>query len=93
MKYIISESKLEAVAFKFLDEYLKDYPLINKPNVVLYGEGDQNVIAYDKEDKILFVSQGLYELVRNMFSITNTPAKKIFSDYMASKGYKVLRFV
>ena len=93
MKYIITESRLESVIFRFLDSYLEEYPVIDGENLVLFGKGDFNQIAYDKGDKILFVRDSLYVLVRNMFNLTNTPAKKVFKDYMESKGYKVKRFM
>ena len=93
MKYIITESKLESVIFRFLDSYLKDYSPEDNGSLVVFGKGDKNQIAYDKGDGILFVRESLYQLIRDMFSLTNTPTKKIFKDYMESKGYKVKRFV
>jgi hypothetical protein len=93
MKYIITESRLESVIFRFLDSYLKDYSPEDNGSLIVFGKGDENQIAYDKGDGILFIRDSLYELVRNMFSLTNTRAKKIFKDYMESKGYKVKRFV
>jgi hypothetical protein len=51
------------------------------------------MIAYDKGDMILFVRDHLYELLRDMFSLTNTSARKVFKDYIESKGYRVKRFV
>lgn len=93
MKYIISESKLESVIFRFLDSYLQDYSMEDNGSLVIFGKGDKNQIAYDKGDKILFVRDSLYSLVRDMFSITNTPTKKIFKDYMESKGFKVKRMI
>ena len=93
MKYIITKSKLQSVVFRFLDSYLEEYPMEENENLVVFGRNDKNQIAYDKGDRILFVRDSLYELVRNMFSITNTPAKQLFKDYMESKGFKVKRFV
>ena len=93
MKYIITESQLDSMVFRFLDSYLEDYGIDETPNMVIFGRNDKNQIAYDKEDQILFVRDHLYELVRNMFSLNNTPAKKVFKNYMESKGYKVKRFV
>lgn len=93
MKYTITESRLESVIFRFLDSYLKEYNIEDNGSLVIFGKGDKNQIAYDKGDMILFVRESLYELVRNMFNLTNTTAKKIFKDYMQSKGYRVKRMV
>ena len=94
MKYIISESKLESLGIKFLDEYLKNYPVReNDRGLVLWGQGENNKLAYEKEDRILFVAEDLFQLLRDMFSITNTPAKKIFVNFMKTKGYEVKRFI
>jgi hypothetical protein len=93
MKYIITESRLESVIFRFLDSYLKDYSIEDNGSLVVFGKGDKNQIAYDKGDMILFVRDSLNELVKNMFSMSNTSTKKLFKDYMQSKGYKVKRFV
>ena len=93
MKYIITESRLESVIFRFLDSYLKDYSIEDNGSLVVFGKGDKNQIAYDKGDMILFVREHLYELLRDMFSLNNTSARKVFKDYIESKGYRVKRFV
>jgi hypothetical protein len=72
---------------------LKEYNIEDDGSLVIFGKGDKNQIAYDKGDMILFVRESLYELVRNMFNLTSSPAKKIFKDYMQSKGYRVKRMV
>jgi hypothetical protein len=93
MKYIITESKLNAVIFRFLDSYLQESPKEENDTLMVFGRGDKNMIAYDKGDMILFVRDHLYELLRDMFSLTNTSARKVFKDYIESKGYRVKRFV
>jgi len=70
-----------------------DYPMEENSKLILFGSGDRNKIAYDKEDMILFVSDTLSDLVKNMFSLTYLQTRQVFRDYMESKGYKVKRFI
>ena len=93
MKYIISEEKLNKMIFLFLESYLTEYPIEDNGQLVVFGKGDKNQIAYDIGDRILFVRDSLHELVKKMFSLTDRGTKEIFKQFMESKGYKVKRMV
>ena len=79
--------------FLFLESYLTEYPIEDNGQLVVFGKGDKNQIAYDIGDRILFVRDSLHELVKKMFSLTDRGTKEIFKQFMESKGYKVKRMV
>ena len=89
----ISESKINNKIFIFLDAYLEDYSNEETDNLILYGKGKENKMAYEKGDQILFVIDHLFELIKSMFNLSNTGTKQVFKDYMASKGLRVKRFM
>ena len=93
MKYIISEEKLNKMIFLFLESYLTEYPIEDNGQLVVFGKGGKNQIAYDIGDRILFVRDSLHELVKKMFSLTDRGTREIFKQFMESKGYKVKRMV
>jgi hypothetical protein len=89
----IDESKVDAMAFLFLDSYLKDYSPEEQENLIVYGKGNRNQIAYDKGDQILFVHDELFNKVGDLFNLSSTATKNLFKDYFASKGLRVKRFM
>jgi hypothetical protein len=93
MKYIITESKLESVIFNFLDDYLNDFQPSVINDVLLFGRGLENQIAYDKGEKLLMVRESLFNMVKNMFSLSTISTRDLFKAYFLSKGYKVKRMV
>lgn len=89
----INESKINNKIFLFLDSYLEDYSPEETSTLILYGKGQQNQIAYEKGDQILFVSNHLFDLIKNMFNLSKTSTKQMFKDYFQSKGLRVKRFM
>lgn len=89
----VNESKVDAMAFLFLDSYLKDYSPEEQENLIVFGRGKRNQIAYDKGDQILFVLDELFHKVEDMFNLSSTATKKLFKDYFESKGLRVKRFM
>ena len=89
----INESKINNKIFLFLDSYLEDYSREETDNLILYGKGKENKMAYDKGDQILFVIDHLFELIKSMFNLSKTGTKEVFKDYMANKGLRVKRFM
>jgi len=91
MKFIITESQLESTIFKFLDTYLD----INSPeeseSLIVFGKGRE--IAYEKGDKLLMVRDRLFQKIKNLFNLSTSGARKIFIEYIESKGLKIKRFV
>jgi len=93
MKYIISESKLNSVMTRFLDDYFSKYDAMDNGDILSWGEGHDNQMVYDKENELLFVRESLYELIRDMFSLDHHDYVEFIKSYMANKGYYVKRIV
>lgn len=93
MKYVITESRLNSLMTKFLDDYFSKYDAMDKGDILSWGEGRDNQMVYDKENELLFVRESLYELLRDMFSIDHHDYVEFIKSYMASKGYYVKRIV
>jgi hypothetical protein len=89
----INESKIDNKIFLFLDSYLDDYTPEESSTLIIYGKGNKNQIAYDKNERILFIRDSLQDLIKNMFNLSTTGTNKVFKNYFESKGYKVKRFV
>lgn len=93
MKYIISESRINKLMKRFLDDYLSKYEVIEKKDIVSWGSDSDNQIVYDKDNEILFVRQSLYELIRDVFSVEHHDYVEFIKSYMANMGYFVKRIV
>jgi len=89
----INESKVNKMIFLFLDSYLKDYTPEESDTLVVYGKGKRNQIAYDKGEKLLFVSDELYHKIQDMFNLSAESTTKVFKAYFESKGLRVKRFM
>lgn len=93
MKYIISESRLNSLMTRFMDDYLSNYEVIDNGKTVIWGEGKENQILYDIENELLFVRESLWYLVRDLFSVEHHDWVVFIKSYMANKGYFVQRLV
>jgi hypothetical protein len=94
MKIVINESQLDKIIFQFLEHQIKDYPKEKlSDTLIVYGEPPETQLGIDTSRNILYVRPELYELVMRVFSLTNTPTKKVFKDFMETKGYKVEKIV
>lgn len=93
MKYVITESKLNSLMTRFLDDYFSKYDDIDKGDILSWGEGQDNQMVYDKENELLFVRESLYELIRDIFSLDHHDYVEFIKSYMANKGYYVKRIV
>lgn len=93
MKYVITESKLNSLMNRFLDDYFSKYDDIDKGDILSWGEGQDNQMVYDKENELLFVRESLYELIRDIFSLDHHDYVEFIKSYMANKGYYVKRIV
>jgi hypothetical protein len=93
MKYFITESKLNSVMTRFLDDYLSKYEVMEAKDILSWGSGEDNQMVYDKEMELLFVRESVYELIKNMFDIDHHDYVEFIKSYMANKGYYVHRIV
>ena len=89
MKYIITESKLENIIFKYLDS--KDFPVVGMSRSVYFYSSSESfideypIITYDNNHKDCFISSTLAEDVCSMFSIDPDYSLKVISDWVGNK--------
>jgi hypothetical protein len=90
MKYIITESKLENIIFKYLDS--KDLYLLSTVNSRHFfysrksiDDGEYPIISYDKKHKDCFVSSAFVEDVCSLFFLHPDNALSIISDWVGNK--------
>ena len=90
MKYIITESKLENIIFKYLDS--KDLYLLSTVNSRHFfpsrksrDDGEYPIISYDKIDKHSFISSTFAEDVCSLFSIDPEYSLKVISEWVGNK--------
>lgn len=94
MRYTIKESQFQNLVFSYLNDYIKDYPKKEEDKgVIIWGEGKDNQMLFDKPDGILFVRNEFFESFQSMFSLSLKEARKVFIDWFKTMGYKVERFV
>ena len=94
MRYTINESQFENLVFSYLNDYIKDYPKKEEDRgVIIWGEGKDNQMLFDKPDGILFVRNEFFESFQSMFSLSLKETRKVFIDWLKTMGYKVERFV
>ena len=83
MKFIITESKLENVIFKYLDN--QDFIKIEKDNNIYFvnSEGDKYAqIRYDKKDSWCFINFGLVIKISSLFSIEYFESRKVIGKWV-----------
>jgi hypothetical protein len=95
MKYIITESQLDKIIFRYLDKM--DYHVIKrfvKPNehesfLQYHLTNDINSgysdITYKKMSKTLYVTKELCQSIEDLFSLSQYEALSIISDWVSSK--------
>jgi len=90
MKYIITESKLENIIFKYLDS--KDLYLLSTvnsrhffPSRKSIDDGEYPIISYDNKNKDCFISSAFVEDVSSLFSIDPEYSLKVISEWVGNK--------
>jgi hypothetical protein len=90
MKYIINESRLENLIYKYLD--MKDLYLLSTVNSSYFfysrksfDDGEYPIISYDNKYKDCFVSSTFVEDVSSLFSIDPEYSLKVISDWVGNK--------
>jgi hypothetical protein len=90
MKYIITESKLENIIFKYLDS--KDLYLLSTVNSRHFfysrksiDDGEYPIISYDNKNKDCFVSSTFAEDVCSLFFIDPEYSLKVISEWVGNK--------
>jgi hypothetical protein len=89
MKYLINESQLEGVIYKYLDSIFENYT-VEKGGILFHilvirnGEQDATV-GIDLEGDRVAVDYKLREQLQSMFSIDEEYANKIVKGYIKEK--------
>jgi hypothetical protein len=90
MKYLITESRLENLIYKYLD--MKDLYLLSTVNSRHFfysrksiGDGEYPIISYDNKNKDCFVSSTFVEDVCSLFSIDPEYSLKVISEWVGNK--------
>ena len=90
MKYLITESRLENLIYKYLD--MKDLYLLSTvnsrhffPSRKSIDDGEYPIISYDKKNKDCFVSSAFVEDVCSLFSIDPEYSLKVISEWVGNK--------
>jgi hypothetical protein len=88
MKYIITESKMEQVAIKYLNKFygdLKEYKIDKYPNRVFYMKDNKMYMELDMnlEDNIIWVEyETIWGDLKNMFGLETPEIKHIITKWV-----------
>ena len=83
MKFILTESKLESIIFKYLDN--QDFVKIKKAINILFINSSNDKyfqIAYSKYDGFCYIYVGLITEISSFFSIEFSDSKKLISKWV-----------
>ena len=84
MRYIITESQLDRMIFKYLDN--KDFVTINLgPNIFFSDSEDssESQITYDKSAKSCYVSRELIKEMSNFFDLSVQDTVNVIGEWVA----------
>jgi len=86
MKYIITESKLNQVAIKYLNNFygdLEEYRTDKRPNSVFFVKDDKVYMEQDLERERLFVNYDtIWSDLKTIFSLENPEIVSIISKWV-----------
>jgi hypothetical protein len=83
MKYLIKESQIDKVIFKYLDN--QDFIRIEKNNRIYFvnSEGDEYAqIRYDEKDKWCYIRVKLIEEISTFFSMEYSDSKEVIGRWV-----------
>ena len=83
MKYLITESQLDKVIFRYLDN--QDFIKIKKNNKIYFinSEGDEYAqIRYDKSDGWCGVKKDLMDEISTFFSLKESDSKEVIGRWV-----------
>ena len=83
MKYLITESKLNDIVFKYLDN--QDFIQIDKGDKIYFlnSEGDEYAqIRFDKKDGWCYIDYDLIEEISSFFSLQRSDSKQVIGKWV-----------
>ena len=86
MKYLITESQLNKVIFKYLDN--QDFIQVNytyETYFVNSRSDRQGVIRYDSRDERCYIDLNLIDEISSFFSVGSTYSKTIVKEWVGNK--------
>ena len=86
MKYLITESKLDSLIFRYLDN--QDFIQINytyETYFVNSSSDRQGVIRYDGRDERCYIDLNLIDEISSFFSLKETYSKNIIKEWVSNK--------
>ena len=88
MKYLITESQIEKVIFKYLDNQDFIIKRMNSDNVTYFVNSVNDVYAqirYDKKDGWCFMSYKLIEEISSFFSIQDSDSRQVIGRWVENR--------
>jgi hypothetical protein len=86
MKYLITESQVNKIIFKYLDnqDFVKD---ATKDDIFFLNSinDEQGVIVFNKKKGMLYISFALVDEIAKFFSISNVHSSNLITDW--AQGY------
>ena len=85
MKFLITESKLENVIFKYLDN--QDFVKIEKENNIYFvnSEGDKYAkIRFNKDNGWCYINYNLVKEISSFFSMKKSDSEQVISRWVES---------
>jgi hypothetical protein len=85
MKYLITESQIDKVIFKYLDN--QDFVIIKRKKQIYFANSDNDKfsqIRYDKKDGWCFISYKLIEEISRFFSLHTADSEEIIGRWVGN---------
>jgi len=86
MKYLITESQLDSLIFRYLDS--QDFIQVNytyETYFVNSSSDRQGVIRYDGRDERCYIDLNLIDEISSFFSLKETYSKNIIKEWVSNK--------
>jgi len=83
MKYLITESQIDNVIFKYLDN--QDFIQIERGNIIFFvnSEGDEYAqIRFDKDDGWCFMQYKLIDEISSFFSMEESDSEEVIGRWV-----------
>jgi hypothetical protein len=93
MKYIISESRLDAIMKNYLDSSLLNKDIINNQAGIAVYDDEEDYLQYFHKNKELFVLSEFLDDFEAMFSISRTKSLTVISEWFENEFHVTVNAV
>jgi hypothetical protein len=87
MKYIISESRLDAIMKNYLDSYLLSKNIIDNKRGVSVFNDEEDILQYFPRNKELFILEEFLGEFETMFGLTQQEAVRFITNWFENEFY------